>query len=89
MYSFVEEEEKVEKVFEEVANNAVQIIIESTTYDKSDAYIFLELTLSDTKKIGEYIYLSEFPKKLNWKLERSELHSLHRKSLEITLFLKR
>jgi hypothetical protein len=43
LYSFVEEEEKIEKTFEEVAQNAVQIIIESTTYDKSDAFIYIEL----------------------------------------------
>ena len=45
--------------------------------------------LTDTKKIGEYIYITEFPKKLNWKLEKTELNSLHRKSLDITLYLKR
>ena len=44
LYSFVEEEEKVEKIYEEVAQNAVQIVLESTTYDKSDAYINLELS---------------------------------------------
>jgi len=50
LYSFVEEEEKVEKIYEEVAQNAVQIVLESTTYDKSDAYIHLELSKKNIKK---------------------------------------
>ncbi len=43
LYSFIEEEEKIEKTLEEVPQNAVQIEIESTTYDKSDAYIQVNL----------------------------------------------
>ena len=44
------------------------------------------LVLSETKTLGEWVYLSEFPKKLNWKLEKTELNSLYRKSLEISLY---
>jgi hypothetical protein len=55
LYSFVEEEERIEKTFEEVAQNAVQIIIESTTYDKSDGFIYIELCKKIYKKNKFYI----------------------------------
>jgi hypothetical protein len=42
--------------------------------------------LSETKTLGEWVYLKEFPKKLNWKLEKNELNTLHRKSIEISLY---
>jgi len=43
-YSFIDEEEKVEKIIEDIPQNAVQIHIESTTYDKADAYIYISLS---------------------------------------------
>ena len=45
LYTFVEEEEKVEKIYEEVAANAVQIVFETCTYDKTDAYIQVQLSI--------------------------------------------
>jgi hypothetical protein len=44
-YSFIDEEEKIEKILEDVPQNAIQIDIESTTYDKTDAYIQVILGL--------------------------------------------
>ena len=43
LYSFAEEEEKIEKILEDIPQNAVQIDIDSTTYDKDDAYIYISL----------------------------------------------
>lgn len=44
MYSFIEEEEKVEKICEEIAQNVLQINIESTTLEDRDAYIWINLS---------------------------------------------
>lgn len=43
LYTFIDEEEKIEKILEDIPQNAVQITIESTTYDKQDAYIYVSL----------------------------------------------
>lgn len=57
LYSFVEEEEKIEKVLEDIPQNAVQIHIESTDYDKLDAYIYVSL--------GKFIIIYSFSHQLN------------------------
>lgn len=45
LYTFVEEEEKVEKILEDIPQNVVQIDLESCDYDKKDAYIYVNLSI--------------------------------------------
>ncbi len=101
LYTYTDEEEKIEKILEEIPQNVVQVHIESCNYDKDDAYVYVSLgiiifykinfiiiilVLTETKTLAEWVYLKEFPKKLNWKLEKNEHSYLHRKSLEISLY---
>lgn len=44
LYSYIDEEEKVEKICEEVAANVLQINFLSTNFEDSDAFIYLNLS---------------------------------------------
>ena len=44
LYSFIEEEEKVEKICEEIGQNVLQVDIESTTFEDVDAFIWVNLS---------------------------------------------
>jgi hypothetical protein len=44
LFSFIDEEEKVEKIFEDVEQNVLQINIHSAAYEDPNAYFYINLS---------------------------------------------
>ena len=54
-FSFLEEEEKVEKIFSEIPKNSLEIVLESCDYENKNAYIWVGLS-----KLNIFLLLLSF-----------------------------
>ncbi len=85
-YAFLEEEEKKEKILYDIPENNIQINFESCNYDKLDAYCYISLDLGEDRKIGEWVYISQFPKTILWFIDKNDQYTLYKKSVQVDLY---
>lgn len=88
--SIVEEEEKLEKINEDIPDHSIEISLDSTNFKEEGAYLLVNLLYDDKKQpFGDYLQVNNIPEKITWKLDRVNFVVLHRKSVEIFLYRKR
>jgi len=47
-----------------------------------------KIDISENRNFGDYVYIKDIPTKISWKLDKSEFHNLHRRNLDISIFVK-
>ena len=83
----VEEEEKVEKINNDIPENTMRIHIGKTDYEKDNVYIKVNLKYNE-KELSKEVHLKgnkDFNETWDWKFEKNEYKHLFKKCLEIEL----
>jgi hypothetical protein len=92
LYVNKEEEEKIEKINEDLPINQVNIKIGKITHPVTNIYLNFLFQLSNEKSIVEYLTKPEnqtyFNYQNNIKLDKTEYNYLHRKNIKLTLIEK-
>lgn len=92
LFSYEEEEEKVEVINENIKEYVIAVSIGKNTYDKSSTYIHLEFQVSDKKKIDEYIYPktdNEYGFYKEYQIEKLDFKRMYTKSISFTVYKSR
>ena len=83
----VEEEDKVEKINNDIPENTMRIHIGKTDYEKDNVYIKVNLKYNE-KELSKEVHLKEnkdFNETWDWKFEKNEYKHLFKKCLEMEL----
>ena len=86
-FSIIEEEEKVEKIDNDVPENAIKIHIGKTDYDKDNVYLKVKL-VNNEKELVKEVHLKgnqDFNETWVWQFEKNEFKSLFRKTILIDM----
>ena len=86
-FSRIEEEDKVEKVNNDIPEYTMRIHIGKTDYEKDNVYLKVKLKTSDKELVKE-IQLKgnkDFNETWEWKFEKNEFKHLYKKKLEIEI----
>ena len=82
-----EEEDKVEKINNEIPENVMRIHIGKTNYEKDNVYLKVKLKNGD-KELTKEVHLKgnkDFNETWDWQFEKNEYKHLHKKELEIEM----
>ena len=86
-YCLNQEEEKVEKINNDIPENSMRIHIGKTNYEKDNVYLKVKLKNGD-KELTKEVQLKsnkDFDETWEWKFEKNEYKYLHKKELEIKM----
>ena len=86
-YRLVEEEDRVEKINNDIPENTIRIHIGKTDYDKDNAYLKVKLVNNDKELVKE-VHLKgnqDFNETWDWQFDKGDFKTLFRKTIQIDI----